>query len=104
MNLKTVAAAVVDGTARGDVLAAFVASVAASWMEAYVRLLESEGRAVEGSWPGTMPEARMQVMRRTGQAGTDGHLALTAAEISECAARVYKEVQRTWRKRARAGE
>jgi hypothetical protein len=45
-------------------LTSIATSIGQAWSEKYVRDLQSQGRDIVGAWPGTLREARRQVLAR----------------------------------------
>jgi hypothetical protein len=45
-------------------LATLATSIGQEWSQAYVRMLQEQQRAIIGAWPGTIREARRQVLAR----------------------------------------
>jgi hypothetical protein len=87
---------------REKVLADRPPALGAAWARALCEGMQSEGRAIEGGWPGTVVEARARV---------SGHLsrelarrrmaALTAEELSRATDLAYSRARRHWLELAR---
>jgi hypothetical protein len=73
--------------------------VGAAWMEWWYEHLRGEKRAVAGSWPGTISEARRRVLT---QAGTEPGLSLplTADELEATSRAANLHAKALWRARA----
>jgi hypothetical protein len=55
------------------------------------------GRRVEGGWPGTVPEARMRVLRGlTHELAARGFAPLSQSELSAATSTVYDRARREW--------
>jgi len=55
------------------------------------------GRRVEGGWPGTVPEARMRVLRGlTHELAQRGFAPLSQTELSAATSTVYDRARREW--------
>jgi hypothetical protein len=68
------------------------------WEKGWRRALASDGRRVEGGWPGTIPEARMRVGAHVGKALLERSMsALTHEEFDRVASIMYEEARRCWR-------
>lgn len=67
------------------------------WAEAWREELKREGRAVEGGWPGTMPEARARVAVHLGnELSRRSWKALTTDELGVASSTTYERARRAW--------
>lgn len=59
--------------------------------------MTSSGRRVEGGWPGTVPEARMRVLRDlTRELAASGFAPLSQIELNTATSTVYDRARREW--------
>jgi hypothetical protein len=72
-------------------LEARVESAGRDWAEAVRIALHSEGRRAAGGWPGTMSEARAQLVRAVGSAGSG-----SPDEASRLARILYSAARESW--------
>lgn len=91
---------------REAILRAAPAAVGAAWARSVSGKLASEGRSVEGGWPGTIVEARALISGRlrVELVGRDLRQA-SNEELVAAAARTYEEARSAWlalERRARA--
>jgi hypothetical protein len=87
----------VDGEKRDLLLRQSPAAVGANWALQYLDGLRRSGRSIEGGWPGTLPEARAQVLAALPQALiSNGLRALEPQELVAATALAYAEARRNW--------
>lgn len=63
------------------------------WVDLMVKTLESEGRIIEGGWPGTVSEARSRVVNCLAMT-PDGPVA--GEEMTVRTDTLYREAKRLW--------
>lgn len=92
----------VSAESRGRVLQETSEVAGASWALEYSEAVQRSGRAVEGGWPGTIPEARARVMRALPPAlSARGLSPLSPREIVEASSMVNAVAKRSWLPRAK---
>jgi hypothetical protein len=78
-------------------------SVGVEWATALCETTTKEGRAVEGGWPGTLPEARSLVTSRLNDNLAARHRRpLTESELGEATNAAYARARQVWLDVARA--
>ena len=65
-----------------------------AWVEFLCTRLESEGRLVEGGWPGTISEARRRLMTRVAE--HPENVPQDRAEIDRLVDIIYSQAKRRW--------
>lgn len=78
---------------QADSLQALLRVEAAEWVELHVKTLESEGRLIEGGWPGTISEARRRVV---GCLAVHPQDAASKEELAVLVDTIYSEAKRLW--------
>lgn len=87
---------------RGRVLQETSEAAGASWALEYSEAVEKSGRAVEGGWPGTIPEARARVLRSLPpELLARGLSPLSPREIAEVSSMVNAVARRSWQPRTK---
>lgn len=90
-----------DVERRKLMLEASAAQSARDWTRRWLHTLASDGRPIEGGWPGTLPEARACVAADAGTALRKLSMpALTREELSHLTRLTYDQARRLWRSSA----
>ncbi len=72
------------------------------WAQVTVQQMRSEGRTIDGGWPGTVPEARAQVRQiLDSMLAKRGMRSLTNGELVTAARATYEQARREWHKTVR---
>lgn len=72
-------------------------SLGLTWAQDSCADVTQNGRRVEGGWPGTVPEARMRVLRGlTAELASRGLEPLSQTELAAATATVYDRARREW--------
>ena len=101
---SVVTSSVKGETARRSFLEREPSSVGVAWATALCETTTKEGRAVEGGWPGTLPEARFLVTSRLNDNLAARHRRpLTESELGEATNAAYARARQVWLDVARAG-
>jgi len=69
------------------------ADESAAWVEALFTQFESEGRLIEGGWPGTVSEARRRLMTRIAANPSD---APERGELDRLVDLIYAKAKQRW--------
>lgn len=73
-----------------------------SWARAWCETMRTEGRGVQGGWPGTVPEARARILQHLdGNLARRGMSALSEEELLQATSVVYASAKRDWLRMAR---
>jgi hypothetical protein len=88
-----------DSARRGQLLREQPVAIGVGWARALCgEAMQSRG-SVEGGWPGTVPEARMRVLRTLPeQLTTLGLAPLGPAELATVTSAVYAHARQHWQK------
>lgn len=87
-----------DSESRESALAEAAVDAARAWADGCVRVLALEGRAIAGSWPGTVNEARARSRDRASRRLVSLSLSpLTHDELGRITRITYDEARRLWR-------
>lgn len=90
--------------ARNALLSEVPERLGASWVRVLCEGLRLEGRAIDGGWPGTVPEARSRVRQYLdGELERRGLALLRRDELELVTARTYERARLAWLERANAG-
>lgn len=82
---------------RGRLLRETSEAEGATWAREYLETVEKSGRAIEGGWPGTLPEARARVLRSLPSAlSARGFSPLNAREVAVASAMLSAAARRSW--------
>lgn len=86
-----------DDEQRRTLLTEAAALVGRRWFDAWRESLKEQGRALEGGWPGTMPEARARVATHLTTTLAGRRLSPpTRDELTAAARATYDEARRAW--------
>jgi hypothetical protein len=89
---------------RSALLCEAAAHIGARWAQAWCEEMERTGRAVEGGWPGTLPEARMRVAEYFRvECARQRWSELDAAELMLATRSAYAQAKRDWFRVTREG-
>lgn len=82
---------------RSALLAEAAALIGARWARGWCEEMQQTGRAVEGGWPGTLPEARMRVAEYFRVECARQHWSeLDPAELVLATRWAYEQAKRDW--------
>ena len=77
--------------------------VGATWVRDFCEDAVRSGRRLEGGWPGTVPEARMRVLRElTQELAAERLLPLSHEELVAATATAYERAKRDWQLAAKS--
>ena len=96
-NVPSAIKALSESDRRSQLLQDQPGAVGARWAVDACDDAHRSGRSIEGGWPGTVPEARMRVLRALTQELTAKGLApLCHAELVTATAAAYDRAKREW--------
>ncbi|HYQ16197.1 MAG TPA: hypothetical protein VEQ58_10580 [Polyangiaceae bacterium] len=96
-NVPSASSAHNESERRSQLLQEQPGVVGAQWAVDACADARSNGRSIEGGWPGTVPEARMRVLRALTQELSQGrHAPLSHAELVTATSAAYERAKREW--------
>jgi len=82
---------------RNQMLYTRPSAIGASWARVLLDLTRDQGRAVDGGWPGTLPEARALVsLHLNRELGQHAMASLSPSELNTAVSIAYERAKRDW--------